>query len=428
MLRSAVLEPVKFQDSRVFGSVFEVDGQRTLALWTASPAERRYVRLKLDVPKITVENGYLAKQEQELPGGNMNVLVTYNPTYLRGIGKTFQEAPSGVLQAQVYNVAGKPVPASVRFVNEGKEPASLKASFSSSSGFAVEPLAIDRTLAAGEACETALTLTPDGTFRRGTGMLRMEATLGGETMRRVAVFSVGEGDSKLPRATGTIEIDGALKDWGAIVEGGLPLATINDASQLLSDPKDAWKGMEDLSARLYGAWNEEALHLAVVVEDNRVILAEGAKDAWGSGEVTKSDAVQLSLDARAPEMQWQQEVNKGCYDVAVSPTARDLAPTTRGYNWRVAHVKDVRVATTHTATGYTVEMKIPLTTANFPDGQWQVGRPIRLSLLVFDADDTATNAARKVLGWSVSRGAVGIGVVAKNSEDASGWATVVLEK
>jgi hypothetical protein len=54
---------------------------------------------------------------------------------------------------------------------------------------------------------------------------------------------------------------------------------------------------------------------------------------------------------------------------------------------------------------------------------------VRLSLLVFDADAPAGGTQRKVLGWGVSSGdAQGLGVVAKNSEDASGWTTVILEK
>jgi hypothetical protein len=428
MLRSAVLEPVKFQDARVCGSVFEVDGQRTLALWTASPAERRYVRLKLGVPKITVENGYLAKRKQDLPNGNVDVLVTYNPTYLRGIGATFSESPSGVLQAQIYNVANRPVPASVTFVNEGREAATLKAGFSSSSGFTVEPAAVSHELAAGEKREIPLTLKPDGTFGRGTGMLRMEAVLGQESIRRVAVFTVGESDSKLPKAPGVITVDGRLDDWGAVVKDAVPLATVNDASQVLAGPQDGWKGPQDLSARFYGAWTEEALYLAVAVQDDQVIAASGSKDEWGSVEVTRSDAVQVSLDGRAPDMQWQREVNKGCYDVTISPTAQDLGPAFRGYNWRVAHVKDVQMATTRTPAGYTVEMKIPLTAANFPDGQWQAGRPVRLSLVVFDADDPAGGAQRKILGWGVSRGpAAALGRVSRNSEDTSGWATVILK-
>lgn len=51
-----------------------------------SLAYRRYVRLKPGVPSVTVEDGYLSKQEQDRPGGNIDVLVTCNPTCMRGIG------------------------------------------------------------------------------------------------------------------------------------------------------------------------------------------------------------------------------------------------------------------------------------------------------------------------------------------------------
>ena len=81
----------------------------------------------------------------------------------------------------------------------------------------------------------------------------------------------------------------------------------------------------------------------------------------------------------------------------------------------------MQTATALTPSGYVVEMMIPLTAANFPAGQWEAGRPVKLSLLVYDADDASPDVKRKVLGWSVSPDQ-------KNGEDSSGWATVILEK
>lgn len=419
MLRSSYLKAAQFADKRVRGSVFEIAGQRTLALWTTHPSERRYLRLKLGQPKVTVESGYLAQRDQDLPGGNVDLLVTYNPTYLRGIGETFSESPSGILQAQVFNLADKPVPASVVFVNEGNVSAPLKASFVSGAGFAVEPASLEQTLAAGETREFRLKLKPDGTFRRGTGMLRMEATLGNETLRRVAVFTVGEGDSKLPGAPGVITIDGRLDDWGAVVKERMPVATVNDASQVLAGPKDGWKGPADLSARYYAAWTTQALYLAVMVEDDKVIPGTGAKTEWGTVDVSACDAVQISLDGRAPDMQWQKDLNKGCFDAMIGPAAQGGKPAIRlnGKSWQT----DVTAASALTETGYVIELRIPLTPGFYPAGQWEPGRPVKLSLLIFDADDTAANVKRKVLGWSVSPNQ-------KNDEDTSGWATVVLDK
>jgi hypothetical protein len=418
MLRSPYLEAVKFQDPRVRGAIFEVEGQRSLAMWTTSPAERRYVRLQLNQASVLLENGYLGSREMPLPGGYATILVTYNPTCLRGIGERFSEAPSGVLQARAFNLAEQPVPASVMFANEGKETVSLKVAFSPSKGFAVDPVLVERRLAAGEKCDIALTLKPDGTFRRGTGLLRMEATLGDEPIRRVAVFSVGEGDNTLRRAPDGIRIDGTLDDWGVIVKEGLPLATVNDASQVLAGPKDGWKGPQDLSARYYGAWSESALYLAVVVADDRVVTSAGAKTEWGSVDVGKSDAVQISFDGRAGDMQWQRELNKGCLDVTVCPAESGKAPAMRlnGLTWQT----NVVAASTLTPGGYIMEIMIPLNAVHYPAGQWEAGRPVKLSLLLFDVDDPAAAAQRKVLGWSVSP-------AQKNGEDSSGWATVILK-
>lgn len=416
MLRSPYLKGVSFKDPRVRGAVFEVEGQRTLALWTTHPAERRYVRLRLDQPVIGVESGYLARRMLATSGGCVTLLVTYNPTYLRGIGETFAEAPSGVLQAQPFNIAGQPVPASVSFVNEGTEKASLSAVFTAR-GFAVQPAKVQRELAAGETNDIALVLKPDGTLRRGTGLLHMTATLGGETIRRTAVFSVGESDLKLPPAPANLVVDGALEDWGAIVKEGVPLATLNDASQVLAGPKGGWHGPSDLSARLYGAWTDKALYLAVVVDDDTLVCASGAKDAWGAVDVQRYDALEVSLDGRAPEMQWQRELNKGCLDFVLSPRTNGQPPalSLNGKTWQT----NIVAATAATKTGYIAELMIPLSASDYPAGQWQAGRPIRLSLLLFDVD-TPGAPVRKVMGWSSSR-------QQKNDEDASGWATVILD-
>ncbi len=420
MLRSPYLEAVKFEDPRVRGALFEVEGEKTLALWTTSPAERRYVRLRLEQPQVTIENGYLEKKARALPGGCVDVLATYNPLYIRGIAGKFVESPSGIIQVKAFNIADRPIPASVVFVNEGKEVASLTAAFTPTAGFAVEPASVEKHVAPGEKCVIALSLTPDGSFRRGTGMVRMDASLGPEKIRRTVVFSVGEGDNKLPRVAGDITIDGKLDDWGTLVKDAVPLATVNDASQYLAGPKDGWKGPDDAGARFYAAWKDEGLYLAVLVRDDKVIPCSGSKNEWGTVQFDKCDAVEISLDGRAPDMQWQKELNQGAYDATISPAA-DGAHILRPNGHASNAIQGVSAATTLSESGYIVEMMIPLTAKNFPARQWEAGRPIKLSLLLFDSDDPSPDAKRKVLGWSVSP-------EQKNAEDTSGWATVIVEK
>ena len=74
-----------------------------------------------------------------------------------------------------------------------------------------------------------------------------------------------------------------------------------------------------------------------------------------------------------------------------------------------------------TSTGYTVEMKIPLTLKNFPDGDWQPGRPLKLSVLLYDRDDPKTPHADYTLGWSFSPEGT-------NFKDTTGWKTLILAK
>jgi hypothetical protein len=56
-----------------------------------------------------------------------------------------------------------------------------------------------------------------------------------------------------------------------------------------------------------------------------------------------------------------------------------------------------------TRTGFApVPVKIPLTLKNFPDGEWQPGRPLKLSVLLYDRDTPETLHADYTFGWSFS--------------------------
>ena len=66
-------------------------------------------------------------------------------------------------------------------------------------------------------------------------------------------------------------------------------------------------------------------------------------------------------------------------------------------------------------------MKIPLTLKNFPDGEWQPGRPLKLSVLLYDRGTPETPYADYTFGWSFSpEGA--------NFKDTNGWKTLLLGK
>lgn len=95
MLRSPYLEKMVFRDSRIHGALFDVEGERTLALWTATPVERAHLRLQTGLSRITVEDGFMVERGQELSRGQLDVLVTYKPLYVRRIGHGIAELKPG---------------------------------------------------------------------------------------------------------------------------------------------------------------------------------------------------------------------------------------------------------------------------------------------------------------------------------------------
>jgi hypothetical protein len=130
--------------------------------------------------------------------------------------------------------------------------------------------------------------------------------------------------------------------------------------------------------------------------------------------------VSLSFDGRAPDMQWQQALTPGACDLTISPAAGGKA-ILRPNGEASSALQGVTAASAVSSTGYTIELRIPLTEKNFPARQWQAGRPVKLSFLIHDSDSSQPAALRKSLGWSVSPDL-------KNAENTSGWATVILDE
>ena len=87
--------------------------------------------------------------------------------------------------------------------------------------------------------------------------------------------------------------------------------------------------------------------------------------------------IELFVDGRAFDMQWQKDPTEGCYQIGVSPGKDDVPMNAMVYQKTLAGLQS---ATTLTDTGYIIEIGIPLTPRNFPAGEWKAGRPIKLSV------------------------------------------------
>lgn len=410
--RSATLEPVAFRDGTIRAFRFEVDGQPVLGLWTTSPYERRYVRLGLGQERITLENGYLMKTEKRLVNEAIDLVISYVPTYLRGVGATVQELPSNRMTVQIFNRGGEPVPVTATFVNSGTASAPAKATFTPGSGFKAEPAEVSFRLPPGQAQTVIVNLIPQGEPKRGPSQVLMDACVAGERLVRLASFVVGESEGKIPSAQGEIKIDGKLEDWGALITKGLPVGVVVDAAQFAGGKKDEWKGPKDLSGKVFAVWTQEMLYVAICVEDDSIVPALPGGEPWNV------DSIELFVDGRAFDMQWQKEPAGGCYQICVSPGKGDAPVNAMVY---LKTLEGLQAATSLAGSGYIVEIGIPLTDRNFPAGAWKEGRPVKLSVLFNDKDDPSAGSRKYTFGWAHSPGGA-------NVNDTTGWQTLTLDK
>ena len=84
-----------------------------------------------------------------------------------------------------------------------------------------------------------------------------------------------------------IEVDGKIGDWPQ----GLEPIVLADEKYIHSDP---WNGPEDLSANVYLGWNEEALFIAIITQDD--IHDQPYQNSRTWSQIFAGDSVQLAFD------------------------------------------------------------------------------------------------------------------------------------
>jgi parallel beta-helix repeat protein len=408
--RANAVKPLKLSDSQIRAMQFDVEGRNMVALWTTQVSERRYVRLKTGQSTLVVENGYGGKTERKLVNGTVELVATYIPTYLHNVPEIVVEAPGSTLSARSFNLPGQLVTARAVFVNDTGKPQQLTASFFSAANFKAQPAQVTRRVKAGERVEIPIALQPQGNFV-GTGRVSFDAKLGDERILRSATFAMGEGGARLPAARGAIKVDGQLNDWAALGEGAI-LGSIADVTQVTAGDAKTWKGAADAGAKLYATWTKDAIYAAVAVTDDQVLVTPPGDQPYNN------DGVEVFLDGRASDMQWQVQPTEGVYQVVVGAGQKESEPVVQVLS--KSELKGLETALSPTANGYVVEIKIPLTAQNFPAADWNAGRAVKMSLLLTDKDDVKAPAREHTLGWSFSPGG-------RNFQDTSGWKTLVLD-
>ena len=175
-----------------------------------------------------------------------------------------------------------------------------------------------------------------------------------------------------------------------------------------------------MSGTIYLAWRDEALFVRIDVTDDIIIGCPRDKAPY------LSDGVEVFIDGRAPDMQWQAERTLGTIQYILSPMTDDFPSrlmifggSSVGHQWE----------TRPTENGYIIEGRIPLTTQNFPAGSFTENRPIKLAVHLLDRDKGAGIGPSKILAWgaTISTGGNNRKEAATHA-DTTGWNLLTLGK
>jgi len=111
-----------------------------------------------------------------------------------------------------------------------------------------------------------------------------------------AAAAAAAGPRGIARLSKPVKIDGVMEEdeWGKSlfsIGGPEDIFPTDRRAQGASDGATTWSGYDDLGARVYLGWDDEALYMAVKVEDDRHFNAQPRDTIWNG------DAMQMGLAA-----------------------------------------------------------------------------------------------------------------------------------
>ena len=183
-------------------------------------------------------------------------------------------------------------------------------------------------------------------------------------------------------------IDGALNDWTG---DGLPVADVVYA-------QGNYGGPDDLQARVWLGWDDQALYVATRVRDD--VLSQPSRGS----SLYLGDSVEIQLDADLAGDFDSNEFDADDWHIGLSPgNFEDLAP--EAYVWTPRAMTGaqagIRVAARplNGASGYTLEAAIPWRLLNVKPGD---GQALGFTFSVSD-NDSPTPAQEAMLSTSATR-------------------------
>ncbi len=195
------------------------------------------------------------------------------------------------------------------------------------------------------------------------------------------------------KAEAKIVIDGCLKEWHNIVP-----VLLKDKSQVLRKARQLWKGPEDLSAKIYTAWDETNFYFAAEVKDDVFHQKQTGFPTW------QEDSIQLAIDPSPdapfiPVVGWGRKNYE--YNIALTQNGpevyRAITGDARKNPTGLVSGDDISLAVVRTKEGLIYEMAIPwqMLSISAPNAGDEMG--ISVAVCDIDADESWMKALKHIL-------------------------------
>ena len=179
-----------------------------------------------------------------------------------------------------------------------------------------------------------------------------------------------------------ITLDGKLDDWPA----AKPDFTLKDSSQIVySLDSKSWGGPQDLSAQVWLGWTPDGIYAAFDVTDDIHIQAASDSSLW------HGDYMEMQFDTNLEKDYTVSSMDDDDYQIGFSVGDYASVPPV-AYAWfnganPSGPVGSIKMAFTHTATGYILEVFIPKDA--LPGISLSEGSTLGMNVSPSDADDAA---------------------------------------
>ncbi len=224
------------------------------------------------------------------------------------------------------------------------------------------------------------------------------------TVNNLPVLS-GSAAVEVGRASGNIQVDGQLNEWGAAP--AIPLEHRVFA-------RSSWDGTNDLTAAYRLLWDDTYLYVAVEIQDDTHFQNESGRTSY------QGDSLEMQFDTeRAADYgrslspdDFQLVLSPGNFST-LSPEAYRFRGTTGGQmDDFVGH--QIAVGAAQTADGYTLEARIPWRDLSLtPPAGLQIG-----ACLNANDNDLGDSAGQEIMLSNVST---------RTFRDPTTWGTIVLK-